>query len=125
MPWDNPTGFARRAVDLSLTDLHATDALSGLVFFDRGLIDAAVALEHAMGIPAPLQLANRYDYVFLAPPWPEIHVTDAGRRQGMDEALAEYARLEAAWPALGYAPNLLPKVDVESRADFVLARLAG
>lgn len=125
MPWDDLAGFARRAIDLALADLHAADALPGPVFFDRGLIDAAVALEHATGSAAPLDLANRYDRVFLVPPWPEIHVTDTARRHGMDEALAEYARLAAAWPALGYAPELLPRVDVESRADFVLERLAG
>ncbi|MBL7466372.1 ATPase, partial [Escherichia coli] len=34
-------------------------------------------------------------------------------------------RLEAAWPAFGYAIALLPKIDVEARADFVLARLSG
>lgn len=41
----------------------------------------------------------------------------------MDEALAEYARLEAAWPLLGYAVELLPRIAVEPRADFVLERL--
>lgn len=123
MPWDDMAGFARRAVELALADLEAAAPLPGPIFFDRGLIDAAVALEHATGAPAPLDLARRYDRVFLAPPWPEIHVTDHARRHGMDAALAEYARLEAAWPRLGYAVGILPRLDVEARADFVLERL--
>lgn len=123
MPWDDMAGFARRAIDLALADLHAATSRPGPVFFDRGLIDAAVALEHATGTAALLDLARRYDRVFLAPPWAEIHVTDAARRHSMDEALAEYARLAAAWPALGYMPEMLPKTDVEARVDFVLERL--
>lgn len=125
MPWDDPAGFARRAIALARADLDASARLSGPVFFDRGLIDAVVALRHATGETVSFDPADRYDHVFLAPPWPEIHVVDAARRHGMDEALAEYARLEAAWPAFGYAIALLPKIDVEARADFVLARLSG
>lgn len=123
MPWDDPVGFARRAVDMALADLEAAGSLPGPVFFDRGLVDAAVALEHASGAPIPLDLTGRYDRAFLAPPWPEIHGTDAVRRHGMAEACAEYARLEAAWPMLGYRVHLLPKASVEARADFVLERL--
>ncbi len=123
MPWDDLAAFAQRAIELALADLEAAASLPGPVFFDRGLIDAAVALEHATGEPAPIDLTNRYDHVFLAPPWPEIHVTDSARRQGMDEALAEYARLETAWPRLGYSVTLLPRLPVEARANFVLDRI--
>lgn len=124
-PWDDLAGFARRAVAMALADLDAAADLPGPVFFDRGLIDAAVALEHATGEPAALDLTARYDRVLLAPPWPEIHVTDDARRHGIAEALAEYARLEIAWPALGYAPVLLPRSDVGARADFVQEQLRG
>src|SRR4029077_11425608 len=57
------------------------------VFFDRGLIDAAAALEHMTGKPVLTALgqANRYHRrVFLAPPWPEIYETDPERRHGLD-----------------------------------------
>ena len=125
MPWDDLAAFAQRAIELALADLEAAASLPGPVFFDRGLIDAAVALEYATGKLATIDLANRYDHVFLAPPWPEIHASDPERRQGFDAALAEYERLEKAYPALGYEPVILPKVPVGERADFVLARLAG
>ncbi len=125
MPWSDPAGFARRAIAMALDDLDAAARLAGPVFFDRGLVDAVVAFEHATGAAAPVDPANRYGRVFLAPPWPDIHVVDDARRHGMDEALAEYARLEAAWPGFGYTVERLPRIDVEARADFVLARLEG
>ncbi|MDB5711848.1 MAG: hypothetical protein JWL96_3918 [Sphingomonas bacterium] len=57
------------------------------------------------------------------PPWPEIHVTDTERRHGVDEAMAEYDRLAAAYLALGDEVMMLPKVSVAERADIVLATL--
>jgi predicted ATPase len=62
--------------------------------------------------------------VFLAPPWPEMYVTDPERRHGLDAALADYSRLLDAYPSLGYEVSILPKVAVTERADFVLSALA-
>ena len=98
----------------------------GLVFFDRGLIDAASALEAAGGAPLLAALATEHRYnrkVFLTPPWPEIYAGDPERRHGFDAALAEYERLENTYPALGYEVIVLPKAPVDERVDFVLALL--
>jgi predicted ATPase len=97
------------------------------VFFDRGLVDAATALQHLAAEPIleTLGRAGRYHRrVFLAPPWSEIYRTDSERRHGLAEARAEYERLAAAYPALGYEVRILPKVSVEARADLVLSVLA-
>jgi predicted ATPase len=61
--------------------------------------------------------------VFLAPPWPEIYVTDPERRHGFDEAVAEYARLQEVYADLGYESVVLPKIGVAGRADFILSSL--
>lgn len=45
LPWIDPEAFARRAIALALADLAAAQQLAGDVFFDRGVVDAAVALE--------------------------------------------------------------------------------
>jgi predicted ATPase len=50
-------------------------------------------------------------------------VTDAERRHGLDQALAEYSRLLEVYPSLGYEVSVLPKVGVAERADFVLDAL--
>jgi predicted ATPase len=128
LPWIDPAAFARRAAELAIADHEAAHGREGLVFFDRSLVDAASALENATGEPAleALGRARRYGrVVFLAPPWPEIHVADPERRHGFEEAVAEYERLTRAYPALGYRVVVLPKTDVAMRADFVLAGLAG
>jgi predicted ATPase len=127
LPWIDGAAFARRAIEMALQDREAARGQPGWVFFDRGLIDAAAALEQITGEPALEALAARHRYhrrVFLAPPWPEIYVTDAERRHGFEAGLAEFARLEQVYPALGYEVILLPKTTVSERADFVLAALS-
>jgi predicted ATPase len=92
------------------------------------LIDAAAALQHLTGETTllPLRRSHRYHRrVFLAPPWPEIYVTDTERRHGFDTALPEYQRLLETYPSLGYEVCILPKTGVRERADFVLSVLEG
>jgi predicted ATPase len=126
LPWVNAAAFARRAVAMALADREAAEGQEGWVFFDRGLIDAAAALEHATGeaVLAPLGRAHRYHrQVFLTPPWPEIYVNDPERPHGFEAARAEYGRLLEAYAALDYAVSILPKTDVAARADFLLEAL--
>ena len=126
LPWVDPAAFARRALDVAARDREDAGEPTGWTFFDRGLVDAAVALQHETGEPAA-RVLDRYDryhpQVFLTPPWPEIYVTDGERRHGLTEAIAEYDRLLTAYGDLGYETIVLPKVDVAARADIVLRHL--
>jgi len=127
LPWADPVGFLQRVLVLAQADHDAAHLTRGRVFFDRGVIDAAAGLRHLTGQPDLAAVARRYRHnrqVFLVPPWPEIHVTDAERRHGMGEAVAEYDRLAATYPALGYEVIVLPRVSIAERADIVLAALA-
>ncbi|QDZ09255.1 AAA family ATPase [Sphingomonas panacisoli] len=122
LPWADPAGFARHAVAMSVAD-H--EAAQGLTFFDRGVVDAAVALEATAGEPAASLVARyRYDHLFLAPPWPEIYENDADRRHSLDKALADHDRVAAAYRDAGYDAVILPRDTVAARADFVLETLA-
>lgn len=137
LPWVNLEAFARRAMHVAEQDRAALGAHieedqadwdhADWVFFDRGLIDAAVALETATGIPAATSLTSSPRFqtqVFLTPPWPEIYRADAERQHSLTEAREEYHRLLKAYRTLGYTPVILPKTDVETRADFVLKQLS-
>lgn len=127
LPWVDLAAFARRAVEMATADRASAALNEGWTFFDRGLVDAAAALEQATGEPATA-LFNAFrayhSMVFMTPPWPEIYVGDAERRHSLDDAVAEYEQLAAAYPALGYEVIPLPKVPVGERADFVLRMLA-
>ena len=126
LPWIDGIGFARRITAVAKEDYRSAGTLPGPIFFDRGLIDAAVALEHLTGEAVLADLATRYRYsspVFLAPPWPELFVSDAERRHDFASAIAEYDRLAAAYPALGYDVITLPKLSVAERLAFILEHI--
>lgn len=126
LPWTDMGAFARRAITMALADRDHAAAVEGPVFFDRSLIDAATALEHATGEPILAQLGTAHPYhpnVFMAPPWPEIWQNDSERRHGFDDAVAEYERLCTAYSQLGYQLLELPKVSVEERADFIIRQI--
>ena len=128
LPWVDPAAFARRAIRLSLEDRLAAVGRSEWVFFDRGLIDAASALEALTGKPYVSRLAARHRSnrnLFMAPPWPEIYEKDDERQHDLVEAISEYERLCRTYPALGYEVHVLPKAGVDERVDFVLAALSG
>ena len=127
LPWVDEIAFARRTIALALADRATASRAAGWVFFDRGLIDAAAALQHLTGEPALATVGQIHRYhprAFLAPPWPEIYVTDPERRHGLDAANAEYQRLLDVYPSLGYEVMILPKVGVYERADLILHALA-
>jgi predicted ATPase len=124
LPWRDGVAFARRLVDVALADRLLAQTLSGWVFFDRGLIDAAVALQHLTGERALVALHRFNRRVFFAPPWQEIYRTDEGRRHSLEVAIEEYERLAHAYTALGYRILVLPKAGVADRADFILSDLA-
>ncbi|MEW9901660.1 AAA family ATPase [Pseudomonas putida] len=127
LPWLDMEAFLRRAIDVALEDYaNAPCGSSQWVFFDRGLIDAAAALQTLTGDLILEKLSQQHPYnphVFLAPPWAEIYVQDAERRHDMTAARCEFEQLQRTYPALGYAVSLLPKISVAERADFVLTTL--
>lgn len=121
LPWLNVEKFAERLLERSLEKFRA--APPGLSFHDRSLIEPLRWYwESCTPLPPRLGEAERLRYaddVFLTPPWPEIHTTDAERRRGFDAAVEEYEALVKLFPALGYTVHLLPKVSVIERADYV------
>jgi predicted ATPase len=126
LPWVDLPAFLRRAIEVALADRTVAEAHAGWVFFDRGLVDAVSALAALTGeaVLRPLCMAHRYHpRVFMAPPWPEIYVTDAERKHGLETAIAEYQRLMEVFPALGYDVVTLPKAPPPERAAFVLSSL--
>jgi predicted ATPase len=126
LPWVDMAAFAHRAIATALADRSSVPASGGWIFFDRSLIDAAVALHHVTRKPVLEQFGQTLRYhrcVFLAPPWPELYFTDRERRHTPAVAVAEYYRLFKTYLSLGYEIFFLPKVGVVQRADFVLRTL--
>ncbi|MBG6176960.1 putative ATPase [Labrenzia sp. EL_208] len=123
LPWVDTRAFAQRAIEMAQSDLKSADPSEGLVFFDRGLIDAAVALECAGGQAAREILGGKRPYakkVFVVPPWRELFARDEERRHDFSMAVQEYHRINRALDDLGYTKRELPRVPVSERVDMIL-----
>lgn len=123
LPWVDAKAFALRAVEMAHADLQAAVSLDGTVFFDRGLIDAAVALADSGGQTLSKTLGGLQHYrkrVFVVPPWKELFTQDPERRHDFEAAVQEHLRIESALSTFGYEKILLPKVSVRERVEIVL-----
>jgi predicted ATPase len=126
LPWLDMAAFARKAIELANADLESMQTDVDRVFFDRGLIDAAVALERAEAIPLVTSLASAphfYNSVFFAPPWRKHFSQDRERQSSWEDALEETHALKRAFAELRFSLVELPMVSVAKRADFVLKSL--
>lgn len=129
LPWRDMKLFAEAALALAGRDMdHASKRLSDdtPVFCDRGLVDAALALERMGAGDAYEILAEhpRYDAtVFLFEPWPALFQTDAERQHSFDAAVEEYEAIASALQRLGYTAVLVPQQPPEHRAEFIFDSL--
>ena len=124
LPWANVPKFAELCVSRAVHFYNAARPADKCVLFDRSIVDAIASLAR-LGLPTPPYLRralDRYRYaptVFLTPPWEDLFASDPERRHAFADAVAEYEDLLEAYPANGYAIELIPKAGVEERADFL------
>lgn len=126
LPWVDLKAFSLRAVEMATNDLASVQNRHGLVFFDRGLIDAALALEYSGGKSYREILGDQKHYfskVFLAPPWPEIFEQDDERKHDFQSAVDEFIRIQSALIELKYDICLLPKTTVSQRVEYIINQI--
>src|SRR4029453_13796443 len=85
--------FARQILARDQSQYRRARESHGLVFFDRGVVDA-LGMCHEAGVTDPLglqQVLEEYRFhrtAFVFPPWKDIYAMDAERDQTFEEAVA-------------------------------------
>jgi len=104
--------------------LKASKLKSEMVFFDRGIPDVHGYLNYiSLDFPdryIKTSRENRYDFVFLMPPWEDIYVQDNERYENFQQALAIHNHLLNTYKALNYNVIQVPTGTVERRTDYIL-----
>jgi predicted ATPase len=127
--WADFETFAELMLMHEIRSYEEARRAAGLVFFDRSVPEVQGYLP-MMGRPSPAHFANAaelYSYnqtVFLAPPWEEIFVNDAERKQDFAEAVRSYEWCARTYREAGYGSVDLPKATVAERVRFVLDRVS-
>lgn len=125
LPWQDKALFSELMLSWELRSWQAACALTGPVFFDRGVADT-LGYYRLIGLPVPAHVSSaaakfRYNSrVFIAPPWPEIFTRDSERKQTLDEAERTYHSLVSVYTELGYELVQLPLAPIEVRLRFIL-----
>ncbi|MGE4409741.1 MAG: AAA family ATPase [Sphingobium sp.] len=130
LPWADRAAFAELMLGWELRSWHEARDLAGPVIFDRGVPDV-IGYLRLCGLPVPAHVERAADLfryrhrVFIAPPWREIFVSDAERKQDWAEAEATHAAMVAVYTGLGYELVTLPLAPVSERARLVRAAVEG
>jgi predicted ATPase len=129
LPWKDRAAFARLMYERDLRNYREAEALPGKVLFDRGLPDMIGYLRLCdlpvwPGVSAVAEAMRYNRCVFITPPWREIFVNDAERKQDFAEAEATYRAMTQVYAELGYALIPLPLAPVEERVRFILDHTA-
>ena len=125
-PWEDRSGFIETVTAMSRADLERPLPSGNPTFFDRGLFDALSGRAEREKVPLASLMHPPFPYaapVFFAPPWPEIFEQTDERPHSFEIALDEAQRLRRDLELLGIEFFELPRVSVEERAGFVLARI--
>ncbi|MEX0956087.1 MAG: AAA family ATPase [Rhizobiaceae bacterium] len=121
--------YAELMLDRDLQNHQALAALGDTALFDRGIADLVgycrlVGIEDAGHFRRAAELFRYNRKVFVAPPWRDIYVRDAQRRQGWDEAVHTYECIAGAYTELGYDLLELPLAAVAERLAFLEDEIA-
>lgn len=98
-----------------------------IIFFDRGIPDVLAYMDcfgqyYGQEFKSACQL-YRYDFIFLMPPWREIHIEDEQRFETYEESLRIHDCLKNTYETFGYTLIEVPKLSIEKRIDFILQNL--
>ncbi|MFD2556442.1 AAA family ATPase [Sphingobacterium tabacisoli] len=130
LPWVDPLAFAMEMLGQATADYkkRVSQPAGGFTFFDRGIPDIMGYLSICgIAIPPALEEACHnlpyFNKVFITPPWEEIYVNDAERKQSFSEAIDTYEAMKRVYSNLGYTLIEIPKLSIAKRVQFIVSAL--
>lgn len=124
----DPMAFNRMILEARLAQFKSTLTSSeDYVFFDRGIPDVLAYMDcfNQLYDDSFIEscMANRYDGVFIMPPWQAIHKVDNERFESFEESLRVNQCLQRTYANFGYAIQIVPKDTILNRMTFILNRI--
>ncbi|SDR64980.1 AAA domain-containing protein [Christiangramia echinicola] len=125
---EQPLLFSEKLLEGRLDQyLEAMEFNSDHIFLDRGLPDVVAYMDYFdtkyPEIFNKICQNNRYDLIFILPPWKEIYTSDNERYESYEEALKISSYLYSTYKRYGYNPIEVPKLSVEERTSFILDKI--
>ncbi len=121
----DPAAFNQMILDARLAQYKSVIASAdALAFFDRGIPDVLAYMD-CFGQQYDESFknvckTNKYDMIFLMPPWKDIHIVDNERFETYEESLRINECLANSYSSFGYDVQVVPKDTILNRVDFIL-----
>lgn len=125
---EDPLLFSQKLLEARVKQYKSLeDSEKKFTFLDRGVPDVVAYLKY-FGTIYPKSFSeacklNRYDKIFLLPPWREIYTNDNERYETFEEAESIYSFLKKTYLFFEYDIVEVPKLPVKDRCDFILNNL--
>jgi predicted ATPase len=125
----NPLLFSKKLLAHRLQQFDtAKSSKQSPIFYDRGMPDVTAYMdfinsEYSVDFEQPCH-ENRYDIVFLLPPWEAIYTQDSERYETFEQALKIHAALLNGYKKYNYKPIIVPEGNLEERTAFILKILS-
>lgn len=125
---ENPLLFSEKLLNGRLKQFHDGKSCSApILFYDRGMPDVTAYMDF-MNNKYPENfsetcLENRYDEIFVLPPWEAIYEQDNERYESFEQAEKLFQFLKNGYTKYGYKINEVPVGSIEERAEFILNKL--
>lgn len=123
---DNPLKFNSFLLEGRLKHLLMSQNLNEVVcFFDRGTGDVLAYMDYFEQEYSEdfekVCVENRYDGIFILPPWKEIYSRDNERLETFEQAEDLHLHLLETYQRFGYKPKIVPPASISKRLQFVIA----
>ncbi len=126
---ESPILFSEKLLEGRLQQFHqAKEYPPPFLFYDRGLPDVTAYMDY-LGTDYPNKFTdtcteNRYDAIFLLPPWEDIYQQDNERYESFQQAEIIFKYLHKGYQSFGYEVYHVPVGSIRYRCDFILQKLA-
>ena len=125
---EDPLLFSKKLFDGRLRQFHDSKVIErSYLFYDRGLPDITAYLDYTNSdYPEDFNKScniNRYDSIFLLPPWKNIYKQDNERYESFKEAKIIYQYLVNGYRKYGYEINEVPSGSLEFRTRYIFKKL--
>ena len=120
--------FAQEVLRIDVENYARHAATSGLVFFDRSVLDALGMLNDVAPLSEHELTAwlSKYQYdsqVFVFPPWEAIYANDSERDHTFEHVEAVHRGVQEWYRHCQYQILEVPRVSVSERCEYVLQAL--
>ena len=125
----DPMLFSKKLLSHRLQQfLDAQTSEKEYLFYDRGMPDVTaymdfIGSDYSIEFEQPCY-DNRYDSIFLLPPWKEIYTQDSERYETFEQALTIHDALLNGYKKYGYNPIIIPEGSLENRTAFILQSIS-